>query len=75
MKNSLGMLFPNIAVGKDEAAFVTQFLNDHDLAPESRKAITCDIRKFARWFSTANQEPFAQRGHIRQRRDSQPRGG
>ncbi len=33
-------------------------MNDHDLADNSRRAITNDLRKFAGWFSTANREPF-----------------
>ena len=30
----------------------------HDFSPNSRRAITQDIKKFARWFATANGEPF-----------------
>ena len=35
-----------------------QFLAEHDFALNTRKAIVRDVRKFARWFSTANHEPF-----------------
>ncbi len=58
MKNSHDNLFETIPVGRDEASLLAQFLDDHDLAPESRRAITNDLRKFARWFSTANREPL-----------------
>jgi site-specific recombinase XerD len=51
-------LFSGIPVGKDEASFVVRFLDDHDLSPHSRRAVVNDLRKFAQWFSTANNEPF-----------------
>jgi site-specific recombinase XerD len=51
-------LFDGIPVGREEASFVIEFLDDHDLSPHSRRAIINDLRKFARWFSTANNEPF-----------------
>jgi hypothetical protein len=28
------------------------------LSPNTRRAFTQDVRKFARWFTTANREPF-----------------
>ncbi len=45
-------------MGKDEASLVSQFLTEHDFAENTRKAILNDLRKFARWFSQANNEPF-----------------
>ncbi len=59
MKNCPDNLFANIPVGREEASLVTQFLDDHDLSPHSRRAITNDLRKFRTWFTTANNEPFA----------------
>jgi integrase/recombinase XerC len=59
VKNCPDNLFASMPVGREEASLVTQFLDDHDLSPHSRRAITNDLRKFARWFSTANNEPFA----------------
>ena len=53
------MVFKNISVGQEEAALVARFLADHDLAPESRRGMVGDLRKFARWFTEANHEPFA----------------
>ena len=35
-----------------------EFLAAHDFAPPTRKALRSDLRKFARWFSAANKEPF-----------------
>ena len=58
MKNCPDNLFDGIPVSRDEASFVVSFLDDHDLSLHSRRAITNDLRKFARWFSTANNEPF-----------------
>jgi integrase/recombinase XerC len=47
-----------IPVGKEEASLAARFLDDHDLAPNSRRAIVGDLRKFAAWFAAANKEPF-----------------
>lgn len=47
-----------IPVGKAEPSLVTGFLTAHDFAPHTRRAFVNDIRKFARWFSTANGERF-----------------
>lgn len=59
MKNSGDNVFDGISVGQDEARLFNQFVAAHDLAANSRKAITQDVRKFTRWFTTANKEPFA----------------
>ena len=32
--------------------------HEHDFAQNTRKAILNDLRKFARWFSAVNKEPF-----------------
>lgn len=58
-KNSADNVFEGIPVAGDEAVLFNNFLNDHDLAPNSRRAFTNDIRKFAQWFVTANKEPLA----------------
>ena len=58
MKNSGDNVFDGIPVGTDEASLFSQYLAAHDLAANSRKAITQDVRKFARWFASANKEPF-----------------
>jgi integrase/recombinase XerC len=70
-------VFGSIPVGKDEPFLLGQFLAEHDFAPNTRKAVIRDLRKFVRWFSAANHEPFTLarvtvrditdfRGHIRQ---------
>lgn len=58
MKNSGDNVFGGIAVGKEEPSLFAAFLAAHDFGKHTRKAMTNDLRKFARWFSTANKEPF-----------------
>ena len=59
MKNSGDNVFRSIPVGKDEPSLVSQFLTEHDFAANTRKAIANDLRKFAQWFTQANNEPFS----------------
>ncbi len=58
MNNSADNVFENISVKKDEADLFCQFLDANDFSELTRKAFTQDIRKFAKWFSESNQEPF-----------------
>ena len=58
MKNSGDNVFRNVSVGPDEAALVKSYLNSHDFAASTRRAIINDLRKFAMWFAQANAEPF-----------------
>ncbi len=58
MKNSGDNVFEGIPAGEQEASLFDQFLRDHDFSPHTRRAFANDVRKFARWFSTANHEPF-----------------
>ena len=37
---------------------VDDFLSAHDYSPHTDKAIRSDVTKFARWFMSANNEPF-----------------
>src|SRR3954454_18965042 len=57
-KNSADNVFRGILVGDEEGARFAQFLAAHDLAKNSRRAFAQDLRKFARWFTTANRERF-----------------
>src|SRR5688572_2460803 len=45
-------------VGRKDAAQFAQFLGSLDLAADSRRAMTQDMRKFAGWFSESNKERF-----------------
>lgn len=58
MKNSGDNVFDGIPVAKDEASHFDHYLGNHDFAAETRRAVAQDVRKFARWFTTANKEPF-----------------
>ena len=52
-------VFAGLSVGEGESALVASYLAQHDFARHTRKAVANDLRKFARWFSQSNQEPFA----------------
>ena len=58
MKNSGDNVFKGIPAGPEEPSLVSRFLTSHDLAANTRKATTNDLRKFAAWFSSSNREPF-----------------
>ncbi len=60
-QNSGDNVFGGLSVGPDENLLVGQYLAAHDFSPHTRRAIRNDLRKFARWFSAANREPFAVR--------------
>jgi hypothetical protein len=51
-------VFDGLTVGTDEASLVVAYLAVHDFSEHTRRAIRNDLRKFARWFSQANREPF-----------------
>jgi len=57
-QNSGDKVFEGIPVGKEESALFAAFLNGHDFSPNTRRAFTQDVRKFAAWFSTVNKERF-----------------
>jgi len=58
MRNSADNVFDGISTGKKEERLFGQFLDEHDFASDTRKAFKQDVRKFAKWFSTVNHEPF-----------------
>lgn len=57
-KNSADNVFAGIRVGRGEESLLDEFLEEHDLAENSRRAIVNDLRKFAAWFVEANREAF-----------------
>lgn len=57
-QNSGDKVFQSIPVGEEEPAHFAAFLAANDFSTNSRRAFTQDIRKFSRWFSGANREPF-----------------
>ena len=52
------MFFGGCSVGPEEASLVHAYLDGHDFAANTRRAVIQDLRKFAGWFSGANAEPF-----------------
>jgi site-specific recombinase XerD len=59
MANSSDNVFDGIPVGGDEPGLFRRFLDSHDFSANTRRAILLDLRKFARWFASANNEAFA----------------
>lgn len=57
-QNSGGKAFEGLPVGKKEPALIGEYLAAHDLAPETRRAVVNDLKKFVRWFAEANGERF-----------------
>jgi len=58
MKNSGDNVFDGIRVGERETELVNSYLDAHDFANGSRRAVVLDLRKFANWFTNANGERF-----------------
>ncbi|MEI7687974.1 MAG: tyrosine-type recombinase/integrase [Planctomycetota bacterium] len=58
MKNSGDSVFQAIPVGTKEGSLFLGFLDGHDFSIHTRRAFIQDVRKFARWFATANHERF-----------------
>lgn len=59
MKSSSDNVFEGIPHDHDEPSLFGKFLESLDVSPHSRRAYRNDLRKFASWFATANNEPFA----------------
>ncbi len=51
-------VFDGLLVGEKEANLLATYLAQHDFSPHTRKAVVSDLRKFARWFTESNREPF-----------------
>lgn len=56
MKNSGDNVFEGIHVGEREPSLFVDFVAAHDFGGHTRRAMRNDMRKFARWFTTANKE-------------------
>ena len=57
-QNSNDNVFRGLPAGEQESSLVVTYLAQHDFSPNTRKAVVNDLRKFARWFTEANREPF-----------------
>ena len=58
-ENSEHNVFRNLSARDGEGALFARFLAAHDFAPATVEALTHDLRKFSKWFSLLNNEPFA----------------
>ena len=57
-KNWRDNVFENISAAENEQLYFTQFLDSQDFSVHTVKALVFDIRKFACYFTTVNEEPF-----------------
>ena len=57
-ENSEHNVFSGISVRQDQDKFFAEFLKDQDISVHTLQALVLDIRKFAKWFATANCEPW-----------------
>ncbi len=57
-KNSEHNVFSGIPAKPKQEDFFSEFLNEQDISANTVNALILDIRKFAKWFTTANQEPW-----------------
>jgi site-specific recombinase XerD len=57
-QNSHDNVFRELNVGEKEANLLATYLDQNDFSVHTRKAIVNDLRKFARWFTESNREPF-----------------
>src|SRR4051812_21949490 len=58
-RNSADKVFEGVPVGVGEADLFGSFLNSHDFAAPTLKAFSLDLKKFVKWFTESNREPFA----------------
>jgi len=52
------VVFKNIPTRENELSRFRQFLDCHDFSPHTIRAFQFDLRKFAKYFFNANNEPF-----------------
>lgn len=57
-ENTGDNVFEGLPIADGEADLVKAFLNANDFASDTVRAFTNDIKKFARWFTQSNKEPF-----------------
>jgi len=57
-QNSEHNVFKGISTRPNQEEILSEFLGEQDISPHSVQALVMDTRKFAKWFSTANSEPW-----------------
>jgi len=58
-RNPADKVFDGVPVGAGEADLFSSYLAAHAFAPPTVKAFSLDLKKFARWFTESNREPFS----------------
>ena len=58
IKNYEHNVFKGISTKPKQEELFSEFLGEQDISQNSIQALILDIRKFAKWFSSANQEPW-----------------
>jgi integrase/recombinase XerC len=59
LRNPADKVFEGVPVGPGEADLFQSYLAAHDFAAPTVKAFGLDLKKFARWFTESNREPFS----------------
>lgn len=57
-KNFEHNVFGGICIRPKQDVLFSDFLREQDISPHTAQALIMDVRKFAKWFSTANAEPW-----------------
>jgi len=57
-KNSEHNVFSSIPIRPKQDVLFSEFLGEQDISRHTSQALVMDVRKFAKWFSTANAEPW-----------------
>jgi len=57
-KNYEHNVFSGINTRPDQSKFFSEFLSEQDNSKHTVSAVKLDIRKFAKWFTTSNSEPW-----------------
>ena len=57
-KNYEHNVFAGISTRPDQNSLFSGFLSEQDISEHTVNAITLDLRKFAKWFTAANREPW-----------------
>lgn len=57
-KNHEHNVFSGISARPDQDKLFSEFLREQDISAHTVSAVTLDMRKFAKWFTTANREPW-----------------
>lgn len=57
-KNYEHNVFRGLPIGPKQDVLFSQFLSEQDISPHTTQALIMDVRKLARWFTSANAEPW-----------------